>query len=141
LNAREDWMSADLQWTRSRLVNYGRWSRSGSGGPATCQSLEGRYRPERLSQEEEEDRRRARTEIDELDALAVWRAIQPIRGFPRALNAVLAGVYVFRMRDESLRRYLHRYHRMSVRSRDLAALVHEAEVAAHNRLARGVWNT
>lgn len=139
MNATEGWlMSADLRYTRDRLTNYGRWSRSGSGGPATCQSIEGRYRPERLTQDEEADRRRARTEIDELDALAVWRAVQPIRGFPRALAAVLAGVYVFRLRDVDLRRYLHRYHRMSVRARDLAALVHEAEVAAHNRLQRGV---
>lgn len=130
-------MNADLRYTRDRLTNYARWSRSGSGGPATCQSIEGRYRPERLTADEEQDRRRARTEIDVQDALQVWRAIQPVRGFPRPLWAVLSGAYVFRLRDEGLRRYLYSAHRMSVRARDLAALVHEAEVAAHNRLQRG----
>lgn len=127
---------SDLDRTRERLQNYGRWSRSGQGGPATCQSIEGRYRPERLTESEEKDRRRARTDIDEIDALAVWRAIQPIRGFPRHLAAVLNGVYVGRLRDASLRAYLYQQHRLRVRGVDLPSLIYQAEISAHNRLIR-----
>lgn len=127
-------MSADLVWTRRRLANWGAWSRVGRH-VATCYSAEGRYRPERLLGDTEDDRRRARTEVDIQDALAVWRAILPIYGMPLGLALVLHGVYVRRLRDESLRAWLRR-RKMHIRGRDLASVVYEAELAAHNRLAR-----
>lgn len=101
----------------------------------TCFSAEGRYRPERLLGDTEEDRRRPPVVIDVQDALSVWRAVMPTRGFPLGLALVLHGVYARRLRDEALRYWL-RKHRMTVRGRDLANLVHEAEIAAHNRLQR-----
>lgn len=131
-------MSSDLSWTRERLRNFGRWSRGGGGGgPGRCFSIEGRYLRERLKEDDEEERRRPRSIVDELDALVVYRAILPIYGFPRSLVPVIWGVYVWRLRGESLRAYLRRPPlKLSVRGRDLENLVHEAELAAHNRLAR-----
>ncbi len=131
-------MTADLKWTRERLRNFGRWSRSGGGASAgRTGSLEGRYLPPKLTEEDELERRRAKTEIDELDALKVYRALLPIYGFPRVSSFVLAGVYVWRLRGESLRAYLRRPPlKLSVRGRDLDGMILEAELAAHNRLAR-----
>jgi len=127
-------MSANLSYTRDRLSNWGAWSRDRRHF-ATAYSAEGRYRPERLIGDTEADRRRARRQVDVLDALTVWRAILPARGMPIACAMVLHGVYAHNLRDRSLRAWLAR-HGMGVRGRDLDAAVHQAEVAAHNRLAR-----
>jgi hypothetical protein len=135
MNAREDWIVLDLQWTRERLRNWGRWSRDRLV-VARCFSAEGRYRPERLTSDEEADRRAARgTEPDVADALLVWRAIMPTHGMPRSLAYPLHGHYALRLRGESLRHWLRR-RGIVVRGRDLDNLVHEAELAAHNRLRR-----
>jgi len=136
MSARDEFMSADLQWTRQRLQNWGRWSRT-SRAVGRCFSAEWRYTPERLIGDEESDRRRAKDMIDVLDALAVWRAIMPHQGMPMSLAMVLHGHYAKRLRDQSLRAWLRR-HGMTVRGRDLANLIYEAELAAHNRLLRNI---
>lgn len=126
----------DIKWTRERLRNWGRWSRS-SRAVLTCFSAERRFRPDRLiaDGDEEEDRRRPAPAVDMLDALQVWRAVMPHLGMPRGLALVLHGVYCWRLRGDSLRAWLGR-RGMRVRGRDLDDLVHEAERAAHNRMAR-----
>lgn len=135
MNANEGWlMSGDMTWTRERLRNWGRWSRD-HRTLSHCFSAEWRYIPERLHGDTEDDRRRARYPVDTRDALEVWRAILPARGMPIALAVVLHGVYAHGHRGDSLRAFLRR-RGMSVRARDLDSLVHEAELAAHNRLAR-----
>lgn len=127
-------MSADLTYTRLRLENWGAWSRDRRHF-ATAYSAEGRYRPERLAGDTESDRRRARRQVDVLDALQVWRAILPAHGMPLMCAMVLHGRYAHGLRDQSLRGWLRR-HGMSVRGRDLEHVLHQAELAAHNRLAR-----
>lgn len=126
----------DLKWTRERLRNWGRWSTT-RRVLHTCYSAEGRFRPERLvaDGDEEEMRRTPRIEVDVLDAHKVWTAVWPHHGMPMALAFVLHGTYVWRLKGEALRAFL-RHRGMSVRGRDLADLLHEAEVAAHNRIAR-----
>jgi len=127
-------LGTDLRWTQDRLRNWGRWSKS-QRILGHCRSIEHRYRPERLHEGEEEQRRRGWTPVDVLDALTVWRAIMPQHGMPMSLAMALHGRYAFRLEGDPLRAWLHR-HGMSVRGRDLDALVHQAEIAADNRLAR-----
>lgn len=127
-------LMTDLRWTQDRLRNWGRWSRT-SRAVARCFSLEGRYRPERLTEAEEQERGRVRLECDVLDAQVVWRAVMPQRGMPIAFAFALHGVYAQRFRGDSLRAWLNK-HGTAVRGRDLDALVHQAELAAAARLGR-----
>jgi hypothetical protein len=131
------YLMEDLKWTRERLINWARWSRSGRGGPATCFSIEGRYKRDSLLDREDEGERDPRPAmIDELDALKVYRAVLPIYGFPVRLLHTLSGSYIWRFRGESLRAYLRKNGHTGIRGRDLEALLHEAEIAAHNRISR-----
>ena len=127
-------VTSDIEWTRERLRNWGAWSRT-ARTVHVAYSAEGRYRPERLHQDEEADRRRARGEVDVNDALHVWRAIMPQHGMPLGMAFVLHGVYTHKHRGESLRGFLHK-RGMTIRGRDLDATVHQAEFTAHNRIAR-----
>lgn len=124
-----------LDTTRERLINWGRWSRVSSNRLHRCCSIEGSYRPERLHADEEEDRRATRTMVDVRDALAVFRATNPIHGFPVRLTLTLSAEFIFRMRHEQFRAYMRRHNEI-VRERDYDDLVVQAIHAAANALRR-----
>lgn len=121
--------------THARLVNWARWSRSGKGGPATCFSAEGRYRPERLTEAEEAERRNALPPIDSKDALLVLRAITPANGFPRRFYLALTAEYVWRLQIAQWQGFMRR-HGSPVAARDIEALVNDAVCAAGNAIRR-----
>ncbi len=57
-------------------TNWGRWSRPGGSGPARCGSIEGRYLPEKLTDEEAKAREgKAPTPINHRDAERVEAAV------------------------------------------------------------------
>jgi hypothetical protein len=128
----------DTTATRDRLVNWGRWARSGKAPAAHCYSIEGRYRPERLTHDEEEDRRAVRAlPIDTRDALLVMRAVNPaISGFPVRLHLALSAEFIFRLPPREFQGYLRRHGHGGVSTQDLEPLVLTALHAARNVLAR-----
>jgi hypothetical protein len=123
-----------MQDTHDRLLNWARWSRSGKGGPATCFSAEGRYRPERLTEAEEAERRSA-SPIDARDALLVLRAITPANGFPVRFYLALSAEYIWRLQVPQWQGFMRR-HGQSVQARDIEALVADARIAAKNAIRR-----
>ena len=124
----------ELSGTHERLVNWARWSRD---RPAVvrCYSLEGRYRPELLRGDEEQERRHATVPVDVRDALRVYRAVNVAHGFPARMAFALAAEYVFRMPPEMFAGYMRR-HGFPVRHRALAELVNDARYVARNAIAR-----
>lgn len=127
----------DARETRSRLVNWARWSRSGRGGPATCMSLEGRYvRPSLLDREDEGAREPKAAPIDTRDALLVYRAINPVNGFPRKWHLALAAEFILRLEQRQFQGYLRRHGCGGTSGRDLAQLVADAVVGAGNAIHR-----
>lgn len=124
----------ELASTHERLVNWARWSRD---RPAVvrCYSLEGRYRPELLRGDEEQERRHATVPVDVRDALRVYRAVNVAHGFPARMAFALAAEYVFRMPPEMFAGYMRR-HGFPVRHRALAELVNDARYMARNAIAR-----
>jgi hypothetical protein len=121
-----------IEATRDRLENWGRWSRD-PAGRWRIGSAERLYRPETLRGDAEADRRTPMVPIDVNDAKHVWSALMPTAGFPRDSALVLHGRHVHRQSGDALRAWLHR-HGLSVRGRDLDALVSDAELLAHRRL-------
>ena len=128
----------DTNATRDRMVNWGRWARSGKAPAARCYSIEGRYRPERLTIDEEEDRRTVRPlPIDTRDALLVFRAVNPaISGFPVRLHLALAAEFVFRLPPRNWQGYMRRHGYGGIPTQEIDALVVSALHAARNVLAR-----
>ena len=128
----------DTESTRDRLVNYGRWARAGKAPAARCYSIEGRYRPERLTHDEEEDRRAVRPlPIDTRDALLVFRAINPALGrFPVRLHLALAAEFIFRLPPRNWQGYMRRHGHGGIATQDIEGLVALALHAARNSLAR-----
>lgn len=124
----------ELASTHERLVNWARWSRD---RPAVvrCYSLEGRYRPELLRGDEEQERRHATVPVDVRDALRVYRAVNVAHGFPARMAFALAAEYVFRMPPEMFAGYMRR-RGFPVRHRALAELVNDARYMARNAIAR-----
>lgn len=122
---------AELAGTHDRLVNWGRWARpSRGGGATTCASAERAYRPDRLTEGEEAERRRASMPVDAADASLVDRAIAPASGFPARLSLLLKLAYVYPAgRFEAARR-------AAVPYRELDQHLMSALYAARNRLAR-----
>jgi hypothetical protein len=124
-----------IESTRDRLINWARWSRTSANRLHTCCSIEGRYRPERLTEQEEFDRRTADDPIDVRDALAVFRAVNPANGFPVRFSLALSAEFIFRMRPDAFRGYMRR-HGEPVREREYDELVRIAIHAAANALKR-----
>ncbi|MEN9807217.1 MAG: hypothetical protein RL756_1737 [Pseudomonadota bacterium] len=124
-----------IESTRDRLVNWARWSRTSRNRLHTCCSIEGRYRPERLTEQEEADRRTADDPIDVRDALAVFRAVNPANGFPVRFTLALSAEFIFRLRPDQFRAYMRR-HGEHVREREYDELVRIAIHAAANALQR-----
>lgn len=122
----------DLEATHLRLINWARWSRD---RPAVvrCFSLEGRYRPELLRGDEEEERRHASISVDVRDALRVYRAINTAHGFPAREAFTLAAEYVFRFEPQMFGGYMRR-HGFPIRHRELPTLVQAAKLMAHNAM-------
>ncbi len=118
---------------RNRLVNWARWSRD---RPVTHRafSVEGRFRPEILRGDEEEERRHASHPVDIRDALLVYRAIVP-PAFPREFAFALAGEFIFRFEPRIFIGYLRR-HGIRVRDRDLHQHVADAVFAAKAAIKR-----
>ena len=112
-----------------RLANWGRWAfeRNRRG---RARSIEGRYQPEQLRGDAEEDRRVASVFVDQLDASVVDRALAVAGGCPRRESLLLKLHYVERMSDESIRRQV-RVHR-----NDWDQVVAYALRMAMNRLER-----
>jgi hypothetical protein len=129
----------ELAGTHARLVNWARWSRD---RPAVvrCYSLEGRYRPELLRGDEEQERRHATMPVDVRDALRVYRAVNVTHGFPARMAFALAAEYVFRLPPEMFSGYMRR-HGFPVRHRALAELVNEARYMARNAILRADHKT
>lgn len=124
-----------LESTRDRLVNWARWSRSSPHRLHTCCSIEGRYRPERLTEADEVERRTALDPIDVRDALAVFRAINPANGFPVRFTLTLSAEFIFRLSPGQFRAYMRR-HGEPVRDREFDELVRVSIHAAANALQR-----
>lgn len=124
----------DIETTHLRLINWARWSRD---RPAIvrCFSLEGRYRPELLRGDEEEERRHASIPVDVRDALRVYRAINTAHGFPAQQAFTLAAEYVFRFEPQMFAGYMRR-HGFPIRQRELPAIVQGARIAARNAIER-----
>jgi len=125
----------DNKAIHARLVNWARWSRSGSSASRT-KSAEGRYRPEHLRDGEEEDRRSASVPIDVRDALAVQRALCPTRGFPVKLRLLLSAEFIYRMDVPKLQGYMRRHGHGGINSRAIDALMADAICAAQNAIRR-----
>jgi len=127
----------DTEATRDRLINFGRWARSGKAPAAHCYSAEGKYRPERLTLDEEEDRRAVRAlPIDTKDALTVFRAINPaLGGFPVRLHLALAAEFVFRLPPRNWQGYMRRHVYGGIATQEIDGLVLTALHAARDVLA------
>lgn len=124
---------AELESTHDRLINWARWSRD---RPATHRafSIEGRFRPEILRGDEEEQRRHATVPVDIRDALLVYRALVP-PAFPREFAFTLAAEYIYRFEPRMMTGYLRR-HGVRVRDRELRAQVSRAMYAARASIKR-----
>ena len=133
MDAVDSTIPAEFGATHDRLVNWARWSRD---RPATHRafSAEGRYRPETLRGDVEDERRRPAPPVDVRDALLVYRALMP-PAFPREFAFVLAGEYIFRFEPRMFGGYLRR-HAVHVRDRHLTKMVAAAVAAAHGALQR-----
>ena len=129
----------DLADTHARLQNWARWARD---RPAVvrCFSLEGRYRPELLRGDEEQERRQASVPVDVRDALLVYRAVNVAHGFPVRAAFTLAAEYVFKMPQEMFSGYMRR-HGFPVRYRALHELVNDARYSARNAIRRAEHKT
>lgn len=129
----------ELTDTHARLKNWARWARD---RPAVvrCFSLEGRYRPELLRGDEEQERRQASISVDVRDALLVYRAVNVAHGFPARAAFTLAAEYVFRMPPEMFSGYMRR-HGFPVRYRALLELVNDARYSARNAIHRAEHKT
>ena len=125
----------DNKAIHARLVNWARWSRSGSSASRT-KSAEGRYRPEHLRDGEEEDRRSASVPIDVRDALAVQRALCPTRGFPVKLRLLLSAEFIYRLDVQQMQGYMRRHGHGGISARDVDSLVSGAVCAAANAIRR-----
>lgn len=127
----------DSQTTRDRLINWARWSRSGRGGPATCMSLEGRYvRPSLIDREDEGAREPKAAPIDTRDALLVYRAVNPVNGFPKKWSLALTAEFILRLEQRQFQGYLRRHGCGGTSGRDLAQLVADAVLGAGNAIYR-----
>ena len=125
----------DDKATHLRLVNWARWSRSGSSASRT-KSMEGRYRPEHLRDGEEEDRRSASVPIDVRYALAVQRALCPTRGFPVKLRLLLSAEFIYRMDVQQMQGYMRRHGHGGINARAVDSLMSDAVCAAANAMRR-----
>lgn len=119
-----------------RLANWARWARDRHGRREHAGSAEGRYRPEQLRGDEEEDRRAPGPSVDVLDALEVFARINPTGGFPTRSYLALSAAFVFRCRGESFRAFLRR-RGIGVRGREIESIVAEAVDDARRVLKRG----
>ena len=65
-----EWTEADENEEKlsARIANWVRWTVERNWPSARCRSIEGRYRPERLTEDEEEDRRKRKRTQAEMDA-------------------------------------------------------------------------
>lgn len=125
----------DLEATRDRLENWGRWAAGrGGAGQGRCASLEGRYVPERLGEGEEASRRTPRIPIDDIDAEYVDRIVSTYFGFPRRLAMTLVAHFVWRLGTGGPFRRFMRTKGYAVHDRDRPALILEATAAARARL-------
>lgn len=122
--------------TTDRLVNWARWARDRGGRSAHCYSAEGRYRPEKLRGDTEEERRTPLAPIDVRDAMHVYRAIMVQNGFPKRMYLVLTAEFVLRLEVRQFQGYLRRHGHGGVSSRDLEQLVVDAVHAAGNAIRR-----
>lgn len=130
-------MSIDRK-TVDRVINFAAWARSPRGARlASCMSIEGRYRPEILRGDAEEDRRTASYAVDVRDALVVWRTITPANGFPKRWYLALSARYVMRCVGYDFVGYMRRHGVPVGRSADEHdALVYDALCATRNALER-----
>jgi hypothetical protein len=123
--------------TIDRIINFARWARTPRGAVATCYSAEGRYRPERLREGEEAERRTAPHPVDVRDALAVWRAINPTRGFPVRWYLAISARFILGLHGWQFAGYMRR-HRVPVSRSDAEhdRLIAQALAAARVALER-----
>lgn len=119
----------DLADVDDRLANWGRWARERTRR-SRARSAEGRYLPERLRGETEDDRRSAVEFVDAEDATRVDSALAPANGFPKRESVLLKLHYVEQRSDEQARRAL------GVHRDDWMIVVRYALHMARNRLAR-----
>lgn len=121
---------AKLLYVDDRLENWGRWARSGGRGGSPLGSAEGRYRPERVTEGEEQTRRTPSVSIDESEASAVDRAIAPANGFPAHWTRMLLAAYVWQANRPVVCRA------GGINPRELTFELQRAMHAADNRLRR-----
>lgn len=85
-----------------RLEDWAWWVRDRKAGRLRCRSVEGRYRPERV---EDDERRAPRRVVDAQDAALIERAISH-PDMPRQAHDLLVGWYVLRVSQGQICRRL-----------------------------------
>lgn len=122
-----------------RIINFARWARTPRGAAlATCYSAEWRYRPELLRGDEIADRSEPKPEpVDVRDALLVWRAINPVQGFPSRWYMAISARFIFRLQGYPFAGYMRRHGVPVTRNEDEHdRLVYQALCAARNVIER-----
>jgi hypothetical protein len=131
----------DLDWDddedekplSDRITNWARVTVDRGWRSSTCMSIEGRYRPERIGEEEEEKRRTPKWTPDVADAWEVedaWKELSAIFRF------CLQFVYLKRWHPRKVRLKLAPYRTRQLKLRDYHEVLRLARFALLNQLRR-----
>ena len=125
--------------TVNRINNFAAWARTPRGEKlASCYSAEGRYVPELLRGDERADRSMPKPDpVDVRDALTVWRAINPVEGFPKRFYLAISARFIFRLKGWQFVGYMRRHDLPVGRSdEEHDGLVYQSITAAKNAIHR-----
>lgn len=130
-----DWNEDDEQEKplSDRIVNWARVTTERGWRSATCLSIEGRYRPEGLTEEEDEKRRTPQWTPDVADA---WEVEDAWKELPDVFRFCLQWTYLGRWKPRKIWQKLGPYRSLQVRMRNYDDALRLARFALRNQLRR-----